>query len=262
MDMSVGDIAGLWREYKADGGPEVRERLILHYSPMVKFVAGRVGARLPNSIEMCDLVSYGIFGLIDAIDKFDPTRDIKFETYVVKRIRGAILDELRRIDFAPRSVRAKHRAIEQASSKLEHELRRSPEAGEIAAELGVTDDRLAKTRGQISRVGVVALDEPLLAPAEFGTGATLGDTIADGHDDPAAEFETKEMRQLMADAISRVSDRARLVLTLYYYEGLNLAAIGKVLGVTESRVCQIHRQAILELRGFLSEPVPERRFVA
>jgi RNA polymerase sigma factor FliA len=261
-DTSVGEIAGLWREYKAVGGSEARERLILHYSPIVKFVASRVGAGLPNNIELCDLVSYGIFGLIDAIDKFDPELGLKFETYVVSRIRGAILDELRSLDFAPRSVRAKYRAIEQASSKLESELRRSPDAREVAAELGVTDDQLAKSRGQINGAGVVALDEPLVASSEFGSGATLGDTIADGGDDPVEEFESKEMRYLMADAINRVSDRERLVLTLYYYEGLTLAEIGKVLGVTESRVCQIHRKSIFELRSYLSDPVPEHRFVA
>jgi RNA polymerase sigma factor for flagellar operon FliA len=160
-------------------------------------------------------------------------------------------------------VRAKYRAIEVASAKLENELCRSPVDKEVAAELGVTDDHLAKTRGQISRVGVVALDAPLVASSEFGRSATLGDTIVGRGDDPVEQFESGEMRYLLADAISQMSDRERLVLTLYYYEGLTLAEIGNVLGVTESRVCQIHRKSISGLRGHLSEPpVSEHRFVA
>ena len=131
----------LWTDYKANGTPDARERLILHYSPLVKFVAGRVAAGLPQNIEQADLVSYGIFGLIDAIDKFDPGRGFKFETYAISRIKGAIIDELRSIDWVPRSVRAKARAIERAISKLENELRRSPEDAEVAAELGVVGER-------------------------------------------------------------------------------------------------------------------------
>ena len=136
MDESAADIAELWRDYKEGGTSDARERLILHYSPLVKFVAGRVAAGLPQNIEQSDLVSYGIFGLIDAIDKFDPGRGYKFETYAISRIKGAIIDELRSIDWVPRSVRAKARAIERAYSKLENELRRTPEDKEVAVELG------------------------------------------------------------------------------------------------------------------------------
>src|ERR671935_1614493 len=166
MDESAADIADLWREYKGGGAEQARERLIIHYSPLVKFVAGRVAAGLPQNIEQADLVSYGIFGLIDAIDKFDPGRGFKFETYAISRIKGSIIDELRSIDWVPRSVRAKARAIERAISKLENELRRSPEDKEVAAELGVSEDELATTLGQISFVGVIALDELLAAGAE------------------------------------------------------------------------------------------------
>jgi len=261
VDESAADIADLWRDYKDGGTADARERLILHYSPLVKFVAGRVAAGLPQNIEQSDLVSYGIFGLIDAIDKFDPGRGYKFETYAISRIKGAIIDELRSIDWVPRSVRAKARAIERAYSKLENELRRSPEDKEVAAELGVTEDELATTLGQISFVGVVALDELLSAGSERGTGATVGDTIAGGGHDPVEVFESEEMRQVLADAINRMPDRERLVLTLYYYEGLTLAEIGNVLGVTESRVCQIHTKAIFQLRSRLSEPLPERGIV-
>ena len=244
----------LWTDYKSNGTSTARERLILHYSPLVKFVAGRVAAGLPQNIEQADLVSYGIFGLIDAIDKFDPGRGFKFETYAISRIKGAIIDELRSIDWVPRSVRAKARAIERAISKLENELRRTPTDRELADELGMTEDELAQTLSQVSFVGVIALDELLSAGSERGSGATVGDTIAGGGHDPVEAFEIDEMKHLLADAINRMPDRERLVLTLYYYEGLTLAEIGGVLGVTESRVCQIHTKAILQLRGRLADP--------
>ena len=255
-------VALLWDDYKSAGTREARERLILHYSPLVKFVAGRVAAGLPQNIEQADLVSYGIFGLIDAIDKFDPGRGYKFETYAISRIKGAIIDELRSIDWVPRSVRAKARAIERAYSKLENELRRSPDDAEIAVELDMTEGELAHVLSQISFTGLVALDELLAASSGERTGsATVGDTIADRAHDPVEAYEVDEMKHLLADAINRMPDRERLVLTLYYYEGLTLAEIGNVLGVTESRVCQIHTKAIFQLRSRLSEPLPERGIV-
>ncbi len=251
-------INELWAEYKADGQRDARERLILHYSPLVKFVAGRVAAGLPQNIEQADLVSYGIFGLIDAIDKFDPGRGFKFETYAISRIKGAIIDELRSIDWVPRSVRAKARAIERAYSKLENELRRSPEESEVAAELEWTPTELAQTLSQISFTGLVALDDLLAASSGERSGsATVSDTITDGKHDPVEAYEVDETKHLLADAINRMPDRERLVLTLYYYEGLTLAEIGDLLGVTESRVCQIHTKSILQLRGRLSEPARE-----
>jgi RNA polymerase sigma factor for flagellar operon FliA len=251
-------INELWAEYKASGGRGARERLILHYSPLVKFVAGRVAAGLPQSIEQADLVSYGIFGLIDAIDKFDPGRGFKFETYAISRIKGAIIDELRSIDWVPRSVRAKARAIERAYSKLENELRRSPEESEVATELEWTPGELTQTLSQISFTGLVALDDLLAASSGERSGsATVSDTITDGKHDPVEAYEVDEMKHLLADAINRMPDRERLVLTLYYYEGLTLAEIGDLLGVTESRVCQIHTKSILQLRGRLSEPERE-----
>ena len=257
-DDATSAIADLWSDYKANGAPDVRERLIIHYAPLVKFVAGRVAAGLPQSIEQSDLVSYGIFGLIDAIDKFDPGRGFKFETYAITRIKGAIIDELRSIDWVPRSVRAKARSIERAISKLENELKRSPEDAEVAAELDMTETELAGVLSQISFTGLVALDDLLVASGtDRSGGATVADTISDGAHDPVQAFEVDEMKHLLADAINRMPDRERLVLTLYYYEGLTLAEIGQVLGVTESRVCQIHTKAILQLRGRMAEPERE-----
>ena len=218
----------LWTDYKSNGTSTARERLILHYSPLVKFVAGRVAAGLPQSIEQADLVSYGIFGLIDAIDKFDPGRGFKFETYAISRIKGAIIDELRSIDWVPRSVRAKARAIERAISKLENELRRSPEDAEVAAELEWSESELTQTLSQISFTGLVALDDLLAASSSDRSGAaTVSDTITDGKHDPVEAYEVDEMKHLLADAINRMPDRERLVLTLYYYEGLTLAEIGE-----------------------------------
>ncbi|SRR6266540_233454 len=243
------DVERLWASYKDGANRDVRDQLILHYSPLVKYVAGRVAVGLPQNVEQADLVSYGIFGLIDAIDKFDVDRGYKFETYAIARIKGAILDELRSIDWVPRSVRAKARSLEKAYAKLEAELHRTPNDVELAAELGITDDQLQTMLNQISFVGLVALDEMLSVGGERGDTLSLGDTIADGGEGPVAAYEVEEMRQILADAINRMPEREKIVLTLYYYEGLTLAEIGEVLGVTESRVCQIHTKAILQLRS-------------
>jgi len=248
-------VAELWEDYANDTTSNARDRLILHYSPLVKFVAGRVASGLPQSIDQSDLMSYGIFGLIDAIEKFQPERGFKFETYAISRIKGAIIDELRSIDWVPRSLRAKARSLERAYSHLENELKRTPEDSEVAKELGVTEDELNTMMTQISFVGLVALDEMIDVGGDGGGSTTIKDTLsADATNDPVANFEVDEMKQMLADSINRMPDRERLVLTLYYYEGLTLAEIGEVLAVTESRVCQIHTKAILQLRGRLQEP--------
>ena len=241
------DIDRLWAEYKQSGQREQRDQLIVHYSPLVKYVAGRVATGLPQSVDQADLVSYGIFGLIDAIEKFDLGRGFKFETYAIARIKGNILDELRSIDWVPRSVRAKARAIEKAYSTLEGKLHRTPTDTELAEELDLTDDQLQTTLGQISFTGLVALDEML--SGDRSDSATLGDTLPDGGVGPVAAYEVEEMRHILADAINRLPEREKTVLTLYYYEGLTLAEIGSILGVTESRVCQIHTKSVIQLRA-------------
>ena len=250
-------IDQLWADYKASGSREARDRLIVHYSPLVKYVAGRVSVGLPQNIEQADLVSYGIFGLIDAIDKFDPARAIKFETYAIARIKGAIIDELRSIDWVPRSVRAKARSVEKAYAKLEASLLRTPTDVEVASEMGISEQELHAIFNQISFVGLIALDEMLSVGGDRGESTTLGDTIPDKGEGPVAAFEVEEMKQILASAINRLGDREKIVLTLYYYEGLTLAEIGEVLGVTESRVCQIHTKAVLQLRSKMAEPERE-----
>lgn len=247
-DEQAAQTERLWAKYKATGERADRDRLILVYAPLVKYVASRVAVGLPQNVEQGDLVSYGMFGLIDAIEKFDLERGYKFETYAISRIRGAILDELRSIDWVPRSVRAKARALEQAYAKLENELRRTPTEAEIAVELDLTDDQLQTTLGQISFIGLAALDE-MMGGGERGESMTLGDTVADVREGPVQAFEVVEMKQILADAVNGMPEREKLVLTLYYYEGLTLAEIGRVLGVTESRVCQIHTKAVLQLRS-------------
>ena len=256
-DEQAEAIGRLWVEYKSARDQTLRDQLLLHYSPLVKYVAGRVAVGLPQNVEHADLVSYGIFGLIDAVEKFDPERGYKFETYAIARIKGAILDELRSIDWVPRSVRAKARALEKAYAKLEGQLHRTPSDDEVASELGLTEDQFQTLLGQLSFVGLVALDELLSVSGERGESMTLGDTIPDAGDGPVGAYEVEEMRQLLAESINRMPEREKIVLTLYYYEGLTLAEIGQVLGVTESRVCQIHTKAVLQLRSKITAAVRE-----
>ena len=245
-----GEIERLWTQYKETGEQAQRDALIVHYSPLVKYVAGRVAVGLPQNVDQADLVSYGIFGLIDAIEKFDLGRGYKFETYAISRIKGAIIDELRSIDWVPRSVRSKARSLEKAYSKLESQLRRTPTDAELAAEMGISDSQLQTTFSQISFIGLVALDEMIGGERSAGDGGmTLGDTVPDTGEGPVAAYEVEEMRQILANAINDMPEREKIVLTLYYYEGLTLAEIGEVLGVTESRVCQIHTKSVIHLRA-------------
>ena len=246
--MTADAITELWSSYRADPTRDLRDRLILHYSPLVKYVAGRVAVGLPQNVEQADLVSYGIFGLIDAIEKFDVDRGFKFETYAISRIKGAILDGLRSIDWVPRSVRARGRDVERAFSKLEARLHRSPTEAELAGELGYSEAQLHQVLGQLSLTGVAALDEVL---GDRGDATTLADTIPDQADGPMAMLEQSELRSQLAAAIDRMPEREKVVLSLYYFENFTLAQIGEVLGVTESRVSQIHTKSVLQLRSRL-----------
>ena len=257
MEPEPAGIAKLWDDYKATGSQEMRNRLVVHYSPLVKYVAGRLSAGLPHNIEQADLVSYGMFGLMDAIGKFDPDRGNKFETYAMSRIRGSIIDELRSIDWVPRSLRAKARAVEKAYTKLEHELLRTPSDTEVAEELGTTEPELQEVFAQISFFGLVALEETLSVGSDRSESVTLGDTIPDPGPGPSGAFEVEETKHILAQAINRLPEREKFVLTLYYYESLTLGEIGGILGITESRVCQIHTKAVIQLRSKLAEPQRE-----
>ncbi len=255
VDATLTDTVGAaWSDYKATGLPSARDSLILHYSPLVKYVAGRVAVGLPANVEQADLISYGIFGLIDAIDKFDQSRKIKFETYAISRIRGAIIDELRAIDWVPRSVRFKAREVEKAYAALENKLKRPPSDAEIAEEMGVTPDELTAIYTQLSTVSLVALDELMSGDGERGDKLSLVETLEDTRTaSPMEAFESEEMKTILAEAINRLPEREKVVVTLYYFEGLTLAQIGEVLGVTESRICQMHTKAVLALKGKIAE---------
>jgi RNA polymerase sigma factor for flagellar operon FliA len=248
-----GELAELWSDFKGNASMPARERLILHYAPLVKYVASRVATGLPSSVEQADLVSYGMFGLIDALQKFEPGRGNKFETYAIPRIKGAIIDELRAMDWVPRSVRFKAREIEKAHADLEAMLKRQPTEKEMAERLGIALDELHEVVSQISFVSVLALDEVVSVGSDRGEQVSLLDTLADRGLDPTSGVDAQETRGLLAAAINSLSEREKIVVTLYYFEGLTLAEIGDILGVTESRVCQIHTKAVAGLRGQLSE---------
>jgi RNA polymerase sigma factor FliA len=247
-------VDSVWSVFKETGDRMARERLILHYAPLVTMVAGRVRAVLPSTVEQADLVSYGMFGLIDAIEKFETDRAVKFETYASARIRGAIIDELRAIDWIPRSVRTKARAVDRAFAELEGELRRPPTEHEVAQRLQIGVGELRAVFTQLSTVNVAALDELLGAGSERGDSLSLIDTLEDqGAVDPQGNVEAAETKVLLARAIERLGEREKIVLVLYYYEGMTLAEIGRVLGVTESRISQMHTAAMVRLRRALQE---------
>jgi RNA polymerase sigma factor FliA len=250
----IDEMQALWVEYRRSGDPRVRDRLILTYAPLVKYVAGRIGSGLPAHVDDEDLVSYGLLGLIGAIERYDPERDVKFETYAVARIRGQIIDELRALDWVPRSVRARAREIERTIGDLEARLGRAPTDEEIAAKLGISVDELEESLGEISRSSIAALDE-LWTVSSSGGGdqVALIDTIEDeAAPDPQGTLSATEQREALAGAIARLPEREKLVVTLYYYEELTLREIGEVLGVTESRVSQLHTKAVLRLKAHLA----------
>ena len=246
------DIQSLWRRFKRTGVKGDRDRLILTYAPLVKYVAGRLGSGLPAHVDEGDLISYGLLGLISAIERYDPDRDIKFETYAIVRIKGAIIDELRALDWVPRSVRSRAREIERAIAELEAKVGRAPTDEEIAGKIGISVTELEDSLTDISRSSIAALDE-LWSGSGEGDQVSLLDTIEDqAGPRPADALDETEVRETLADAIARLPEREKLVITLYYYEELTLREIGEVLGVTESRVSQLHTKAVLRLRSRLS----------
>jgi len=249
------ETQALWRQYKQNKDQATRDRLILTYAPLVKYVAGRLGSGLPAHVDENDLVSYGLLGLIGAIERFDPDRDIKFETYAIARIKGSIIDELRAMDWVPRSVRSRARDIERAIGELERKLHRAPTDEEISEKLGITTDDLNDSLSEIGRSSIAALDELWTVSSSSGGGdqVALIDTIEDTQGpEPQSELAQTELKEALGEAIARLPEREKLVVTLYYYEELTLREIGEVLGVTESRVSQLHTKAILRLKARLA----------
>lgn len=240
------EVQAMWDEFYENGSELARERLILQYSPLVKYVAGRVWSGLPRSVDRQELISHGMVGLNDAINKFDPSRGFKFETYAMSRIKGAIIDELRAADWVPRSIRAKARNVERAMSELQQRLDRTPSDEELAEFMEIETEELQHTLSQIATMNLVALDDPF---GDETQGATLGETLPDESGvDPLEIVEHSAVKEVLAEAINRMGEREKTVILLYYFEGMTLAQIGEILGVTESRVSQIHTKAVLGLR--------------
>jgi RNA polymerase sigma factor FliA len=236
-------IETAWDAWHVSQEATARDWLVVHYASLVKFVAGRLAAGLPKSVDTGDLVSAGVFGLMNAIDKFDPANGAKFETYAIPRIRGAILDGLRALDWVPRSVRSRSRSVQDAIALLEHQLGRTPTDEEISAELKISVEELEKWLADIAAGSVGPLDHV----AMDNTAAE-----ADAQIQPGRAMEEGELRAAMRAEISRLPEREQAILILYYEDGLTLSEIGEALGVTESRISQIHAKAVLQLRSRLA----------
>ena len=249
--------ADLWRRYLHDHDGDARQQLILRYLPLVRHVVGRLAIYLPDSLEYNDLISHGIMGLIQAVDNYDEKRGVQFKTYATIRIRGHVLDTLRTMDLLPRSVRDQSSRIEKALSRLTKELGRSPTEEELAAELGVTVRALRKSLSE-ANLTIISLDAPLNTACEPGSSLPAEEMLFNADEMLPAEYlDRQELRRSLAEALGKLSEREQLLISLYYYEELTMKEVGKVLGISESRVCQIHAKAMLTLRGQLLDYVTE-----
>lgn len=241
----------LWDKFSKDNDQSIRDYFVIKYAPLVKYVAGKVSMGMPQNIEFEDLVSYGIFGLLDAIGKFDPARGIKFKTYAMTRIRGSIFDELRSIDWIPRSIRQKAKQIEQIIAELENKLGRTVEDEEIAKELGVSNGEFQSLLNKLSGTSMISLNDIWYLGDESDEMSILETLEAPDSMNPDILIEKEEIKDYIIDAIRKLPDKEKKVIVLYYYEDLTLKEIGEVLEVTESRVSQLHTKAIMRLRGRL-----------
>ncbi len=251
------NLPDLWKRFKQRKEQKARDQIINHYSYLVKITAGRVVTSLPPNLERDDLVSAGVMGLIKAVDQFDVTRQVKFETYAIALIRGAILEMLREEDWVPRSVRDNVKALERTYYQLEVKLGRPATEEEVAAEMGLTEAEMLKVLVNTSRANVLSLDDMIMGGGSSdGERLHLADVLQDENANVAADVEMTAMKTSLGAGIDRLPDRERLVISLYYYEGLTFKEIGKVLTVSESRVYQLHTQAVLRLRGYLQRDTP------
>ena len=234
----------LWEEYSRRRTAEVREKLIIEYAPLVKIVAGRLSMYLGYNVEYDDLVGYGVFGLIDAIDKFDYGKGIKFETYASLRIRGAVLDQIRKMDWIPRSLRQKQKKIDAAMNKLELELGRPATDEELAKEIGISEDELLNWQGQANVTNVISLDEFVDTSGEKNVESVGVNTF----ETPEEVIEKDVLKKLLAESLETLTDREKKVILLYYYEELTLKEISLVLEVSESRISQLHTRALQKMK--------------
>lgn len=251
---TLGPVDELWAEYKSTGSQRAKDELIVHYAPLVKYVAARVAIGLPNNVDQEDLASAGILGLMEAVAKFEPERGFKFESYAAQRIRGAIIDDLRSLDWVPRSVRAQARRVEEVLSKLTDKLGRSPTDEEVAEEMGVTVRKLRAIYSKVSTILFVSLDRLLSVGDKGDSGMSLVDTLVDTKaEDPAAAVEEREMKEFLRKAIAGLPERERTAITLYYYEGLSLAEISQVVGVSQARISQMNAKSVMTFRSILNK---------
>jgi len=234
----------LWDKYRKNPTPEIREQIILEYAPTVKIVAGRLSMYLGGNVEYDDLVSYGVFGLIDAIDKFDMTKDVKFETYASLRIRGSILDQIRKMDWIPRTVRQKQKKIDEAIKKLEMQTGKNPTDEILAEELGVSEEELLNWQSQLKVTNVVSLNEFVEAGSEPVMDAKGNSHFAQ----PESVMEESELKEKLQEALGLLTEKEQKVILLYYYEDLTLKEISRVLEVSESRVSQLHTKALQKMK--------------
>ncbi|MDE7231833.1 MAG: FliA/WhiG family RNA polymerase sigma factor [Lachnospiraceae bacterium] len=241
----------LWEDYGNTKSPEIREKIILEYAPLVKVVAGRLSMYLGYNVEYEDLVSYGIFGLIDAIDKFDCLKDVKFETYASLRIRGAILDQIRKMDWIPRTIRQKQKRIDSAIKEIEAKHGRSATDEEIAEILGITDEEYLEWQSQMKITNVVSLNEFLEQGSEVPNEAS--NTRSAAFDSPEEILERDELKKMLTQALELLTEKERKVIVLYYYEELTLKEISNILEVSESRISQLHTRALQKMRGKLGD---------
>lgn len=243
--MSAEEKLRLWEEYSKNKTPELREQIIIEYAGLVKIVAGKLSIYLGYNVEYDDLVGYGMFGLIDAIDKYDFDKGVKFETYASLRIRGAVLDQVRRMDWLPRTVRQKQKRMDAAYQKLEAANGQFASDEELAAELEISVEELGQWQAQTKAAGIVSLDEYLEQGSENGI---VGTSDSEEYAQPEKQIEQKEMKELLVQSLEALTEKEKKVILLYYYEDLTLKEISEVLEVSESRISQLHTKAIQRLR--------------
>ena len=252
-DLDVREEGDLWKEYRNNKYPKIREYFIQKYAPLVKYVAGKIAVGMPHNVEFDDLVSYGTFGLLDAIEKFDPSKEVKFKTYAMTRVRGAIFDELRNIDWIPRSIRQKAKQIEKIIIELENKMGRTVEDQEIADELELSLEDFHQLVSKISGTSLISLNDVWYGKDDFEELSVLETIESPINTNPDTIIEREEIKDIIVEAIKKLPEKEKKVVVLYYYEDLTLKEIGEVLEVTESRVSQLHTKAIMRLRGRLSQ---------
>lgn len=248
MSSGSNKQAELWKQYSESRDPALREKLILEYSYLIKYIAGRLNIYFGSNVEYDDLIGFGVFGLIDAIDKFDVNKGVKFETYASLRIRGSIIDSIRELDWVPRSLRQKSKELEKAYFELENELGRSAADSEVANKMGISLEDFYKLLNEANVNSMVSLEEFLEQNYEIGVDIPAGR----GDDRPERQIERSELREILSNTISRLPEKEKTVISLYYFEELTLKEISAIMKVSESRISQLHTKAILRMKGKLA----------